>query len=147
MTYAPLRQALTLPVSLFVGEAQSLFLVGEAGAGCPATGAASVQPSVPEAIKVAIASERNLLDPRQQVVGPCPAYLPVEGIAGFHQLRKQRGYVRDMINNWLWVFQGGRIWQQAAAVLGFQSAVLSQIFGWLRRRVTSAPRASWDDGR
>jgi hypothetical protein len=25
-------------------------------------------------------------------------------------------------NNWLWVFQGGRIWPQAAAVLGFRPA-------------------------
>jgi hypothetical protein len=31
--------------------------------------------------------------------------------------------------------------------IAFLKVVLSQIFGWLRRRVTSAPRASWDDGR
>ena len=29
--------------------------------------------------------------------------------------------------NWLWVFQGGRIWQQAAAVLGFQSAPSNRV--------------------
>ena len=28
---------------------------------------------------------------------------------------------------WLWVFQGGRIWQQAAAVLGFQSAPSNRV--------------------
>jgi hypothetical protein len=34
---------------------------------------------------------------------------------------------RGETNNWLWVFQGGRIWQQAAAVLGFQSAPSNRV--------------------
>jgi CheY-like chemotaxis protein len=43
--------------------------------------------------------------------------LPIIFVTGYHELA----------NNWLWVFQGGRIWQQAAAVLGFQSAPSNRV--------------------
>jgi hypothetical protein len=34
----------------------------------------------------------------------------------------QAAQFRRQINNWLWVFRGGRIWPQAAGALGFQPA-------------------------